>query len=330
MKRILSVLLALCLVTGILPLSVSAETPASGTDDTPIVNLRNGGTTAVAWTGDGGIQILTKNAQGDPMADVSIPGAPQPGKPFSDVGSGWYKDDVNAVTGLGLFSGTSGTEFSPNAPMTRGMLATVLHRLGGLVEYGADSDAFADVPSDTWYTDAVKWAQAAGVVTGTGNGNFNPDGRVTREQLVTMLYRFAEQTGMDSYDSANLSAFPDAGKVSSFAGHAMSWAVGEGLVQGREGYLAPQGKATRAEVAAVLNRFVQYLKSGKGCDSWNYCERCGKCYANMMVFERICDNCNEKCTNCGTVIEYSGGIDGYCVDCYKQLFPDKPIPEDFL
>ena len=143
--------------------------------------------------------------------------------------------------------------------MTRGMLATVLHRLSGTVGYGLGTGNFPDVASGTWYKDAVDWAQATGVVTGTGNG-FEPNKDITREQLVTMLYRYAQLIGADDGTSANIAGFADSGSVSGYAQDAMRWAVAQGFVSGvGNNRLDPTGKATRAQVAAILTRFTDYL-----------------------------------------------------------------------
>lgn len=245
-----------------MPAPDNSPSPSPGTDDTvATVTLPGGGKATTIKSADGGIKIITENAQGKTTANISIPGDPGPAKAFSDVHSGdWYKSAVDAVTSLGLFSGTSAVNFSPNTAMTRGMIVTVLYQLSGKVDYGVGSGAFDDVASGAWYTDAVEWARAANVAAGIGNNRFDPNGSVTREQLVTMLYRYAELIGKDSGNRKDISSFPDSGQVSSYAQDAVSWAVAEGFVQGRGRYLAPRGNATRAEAATILNQFVSYLK----------------------------------------------------------------------
>lgn len=244
------------------PTPDNIPSPSPDTDDTvTTVTLPDGSRSTTVRSVNGGIKIITENAQEIITANISIPGDPGPAKSFSDVrGNAWYKKDVDTVASLGLFSGTSPANFSPEATMTRGMLATVVYRLSGKVDYGVGSGTFGDVAPNTWYTDAVEWAQATSIVVGIGNNNFNPNGDVTREQLVTMLYRYAKLIGKDSENSKDISSFPDSGKVSSYAQDAMSWAVAEGFVQGRGDYLAPRDNVTRAEAAALQNRFVSYLK----------------------------------------------------------------------
>ena len=141
--------------------------------------------------------------------------------------------------------------------MTRAMLATVLYRLEDAVATGANP--FADVADGTWYTEAVIWASAEGIVQGTGKG-FEPNENITREQIATMLYRYAKTIGLDVSGSAALDKFSDGDKTSSWAKDAMQWAVSVGLFQGDDvGTLRPQGDATRAEVAALLMRMVKLI-----------------------------------------------------------------------
>lgn len=177
-------------------------------------------------------------------------------KSFSDIGSGhWAADAIGFVTAHEFFNGTGGGSFSPNELMTRSMLVTVLHRVS--MEDATTASAFPDVARDTWYTDAVDWAAASGVVTGTGAG-FDPDGSITREQLCTILVRFMEYAGIELDETASTSGLNDLGTVSSWAGDSMELCVKYGLITGKPGGLSdPQGTATRAEIAAILARFVQ-------------------------------------------------------------------------
>ncbi|MDD7771724.1 MAG: S-layer homology domain-containing protein [Firmicutes bacterium] len=180
-----------------------------------------------------------------------------PSNPFTDVeGTGhWTHAGIDFAISHGLFSGMSATTFEPDTAMTRSMLVTVLWRYADMPIEGRNS--FTDVPYGTWYTDAVSWAMYNGVVTGVGNNKFNPDGKITREQMATILYRYAKSSGIDTSKRANLSSFPDSGKISSYAKEALQWAVAEGLINGSDGKLLPQGNATRAQVAAILMRFIQ-------------------------------------------------------------------------
>ena len=164
---------------------------------------------------------------------------------------------------MGLFNGTSPAKFSPHKPMTRAILVTVLWRLDGEKTPAAPAD-FADVPGNSWYADAVAWASENGIVNGVGKGKFNPDGNVTREQMATILRRYAESKGLDVSQSADLSPYPDAGEVSAYATDAMAWANGAALINGNKiggiSYLQPKGNATRALVATILMRYVMYAE----------------------------------------------------------------------
>ena len=167
---------------------------------------------------------------------------PTTGSSFTDVPSGsWYADAANYVSEKGLMNGTSKNSFSPNAPTTRGMIVTILARVEGVNTNGTP-----------WYAAGQKWAMDNGISDGT-----NMIGEVTREQLAAILYRYAKQKGYDVSKSAALTAFSDADKVSGYAAEAMQWAVAEGLLQGSNGKLNPQGSATRAQVATILMRFMQ-------------------------------------------------------------------------
>jgi hypothetical protein len=183
---------------------------------------------------------------------------------FADVAAGiWYDDAVKFATARELFLGTSATEFSPNANMTRAMLATVLWRLENQPPATPNSSLltpnYTDIPAGQYYTDAIAWASANGIVNGMGDGTFAPDASITREQLVTMLYRYAIWLGMDTaVDGDALDAtFTDGGLTSEWAADAMRWAVAKGMVNGMgDGTLNPKGTATRAQVAVLFMRFV--------------------------------------------------------------------------
>ncbi len=169
---------------------------------------------------------------------------PTTGSSFTDVPAGsWYEEAVKYVSEKGLMNGTSSTAFSPNASTTRGMIVTILARVEGVNTSGTP-----------WYAAGQKWAMDNGISDGT-----NMVGEVTREQLATILYRYAKQKGYDVSKSAALTAFSDADKVSGYASEAMQWAVAEGLLQGSNGKLNPQGSATRAQVATILMRFMEKI-----------------------------------------------------------------------
>lgn len=193
-----------------------------------------------------------------PAVDNTKPASDsKPKLPFTDVStSDWFYSDVMFVYENGLFSGTDSRSFSPNASMTRAMLVTVLYRLEG-EPAGTGSSSFSDVYSGSYYEKAVAWAAANGIVTGTGSTSFSPDAKVTREQLAAILYRYAQYKKLDTDAGAKLDSFSDAGNVSGYASEALSWAVSEGLINGASGRLMPKGDATRAQVAAILHRFVE-------------------------------------------------------------------------
>lgn len=193
-----------------------------------------------------------------PGADNKKPASkPEVKLPFTDVStSDWFYDDVAFVYENGLFSGTDSRSFSPNASMTRAMLVTVLYRLEGEPTVTGRS-SFTDVRSGAYYEKAVIWAAANGIVTGTDSTSFSPDAKVTREQLAAILYRYAQYRKLDTDASAKLNSFTDADSVSAYASEALGWAVSEGLINGASGKLMPKGDATRAQVAAILHRFVK-------------------------------------------------------------------------
>ena len=173
---------------------------------------------------------------------------------FPDVPeSKWYKSAVDFVSSHGLFQGTN-NGFEPSLYMNRAMLATVLYRLEDAAAEG--TNPFEDIAAGTWYTDAVIWASENGIVNGTGTG-FQPMRNVTREQIATMLFRYAKYLGLDTGASSALDAFPDGSETADWAREAMQWAVSVGLFQGNtDGSLNPKGDATRAEVAALMQRMV--------------------------------------------------------------------------
>ena len=181
-----------------------------------------------------------------------------PSKPFTDVDiTQWYHEGIDYVLLEGLFKGTSATTFEPNAAMTRAMLVTVLHRLEGTP--AATGNPFSDVASGNWYTDAVAWANAKGIVKGYDSDTFGTNDFVTREQLATILYRYAGYKGYDVSvgEDTNILSYEDAFNISEYAIPAIQWACGAGIMQGDGAKLDPQGNATRAQVAAMLMRFLE-------------------------------------------------------------------------
>ena len=167
----------------------------------------------------------------------------------------WFAEAVDFVVAQGLFAGISETEFGPNVEMSRAMLVTVLYRLSGETSNG--DSGFTDVPADAWYSAAVAWAKEVGVVSGISETAFAPNQPITREQMATILYSYANaQVGEDAKTA--LAAFTDAGNISSYATVPMSWAVEQGLLSGVGNQtLEPQGVATRAQVATILRQFLK-------------------------------------------------------------------------
>lgn len=180
------------------------------------------------------------------------------GLPFADVPSGsWYYDDVAYVYDTGLMTGLTVTAFGPNLSTTRGMIVTILWRMENepAAKHGCP---FADVRRGSYYEQAIAWASENGIVTGFDASTFAPDRAITREQLAAILFRFAAYRGMDAVTlRENLSSFQDQAAISAYAVSALNWAVGEGLMQGTGDKLEPTGSATRAQVAAMLRRFMQ-------------------------------------------------------------------------
>lgn len=176
---------------------------------------------------------------------------------FDDVdASAWYADGVYYVAGQGIMTGSGNGAFSPDTVMSRAMLVQVLYNLEGQPE--TDASAFTDVAADAWYADAVAWAADAGIVTGVSDTTFAPDVTMTREQIATILYRYAAYKGYDMTASNDLSGYADAGEIGSYAVEAMGWANGAGLITGSTATtLNPLGSATRAEVATILMRFLE-------------------------------------------------------------------------
>ena len=181
----------------------------------------------------------------------------QPDTRFDDVAkSAWYYKAVEYVAENGIMSGVSAREFAPNAGFSRAMLAQTLYAMSGKPAVKAES-TFADVAANAWYADAVNWAAEKGYVSGVGDGKFAPDASVTREQMALILYRYA---GSPDASGMVLREFADGDSVSAYAVDAIRWAVHEGLISGMENNtLAPQGTATRAQVAQILMNFHQKL-----------------------------------------------------------------------
>ena len=209
---------------------------------------------AVAVTEQAGGTYTFTMPNGQVTVTVTFEQAPLP---FPDVTEGdWFYDAVRYAYETGLMDGVEDNLFAPNSETTRAQLVTILYRLAGEPEPGGDS-GFSDVAAGIWYTDAVAWAAENGIVNGVSDTEFAPGDDITREQLAAILYRYAACQGYDVSQRADLSGFGDASSISGYAQEALSWAHAQGLVLGFEdGSLRPQGTASRAQIAAVLMRFL--------------------------------------------------------------------------
>lgn len=181
---------------------------------------------------------------------------------FSDVSANaWYANEVDYVTQKGWMNGVGNGRFDPAGSMSRAMVVTVLHRMSGAPD--AASAGFTDVPADAWYTAAVNWAAANEIVNGVGNNRFSPKSAITRQEFVTMLYRYAQKSGADTSTLQNLYPFADADRVSDWSETAMRWSIAKGIIEGvAEGgktWLKPKDLANRAQAAAILMRYDQIL-----------------------------------------------------------------------
>ncbi|OON93818.1 MAG: hypothetical protein ATN33_05170 [Epulopiscium sp. Nele67-Bin001] len=182
-------------------------------------------------------------------------------KVFSDVAmSDWFYADVASVYTKGLIRGVTDTEFMPYESATRAQLATILHRLDGNVQVPSFS-GFLDVSNGAWYTPSIAWATNAGIYNGYEDGTFRPDLEITREQLVTVLHNYAHYKGYNTSKVSAISSYSDSDQVSAWATPAMQWAVGNNIIGGKDGnILDPSGTATRAEIAAIITRFINNVR----------------------------------------------------------------------
>ena len=214
---------------------------------------------AVAALEDGSYQFT--QPRGTVTINVTFAKKPVEPLPFVDVAAeDWYGDAVAAVYAQGLMMGTAEDTFAPELAATRGMVVSILHRLTGSPTVSAE--VFEDVTADDWYGQAVAWAASEGIASGTSADTFSPNAAVTREQLAALLCNFAAQQGMDTTARSDLSSFENAETVSDWAQDAVSWAHAEGLLAGTSATtLSPQGEATRAQLAAMLVRFSDYLEN---------------------------------------------------------------------
>ncbi len=177
--------------------------------------------------------------------------------PFTDVSKNkWYAESIAYVYEKGLMQGTSANSFEPNSTTSRSMMVTTLYRMAGEPETTGES--FPDVPADTWYSKAASWAKQTGVFTGYPDGRLGVNDDIAREQVVSVLMRYAEMQGIDVSATKELDGFKDSGMISPYAQKAFGWAVETGIIMGdNKGFLNPRGNATRAEIATILMRADQ-------------------------------------------------------------------------
>ena len=227
--------------------------------DNYVNNLKEWCTKRVLWLSDHlapGVDIVTFHGGTVKTDGSDVSG--DTGMPFVDVKSGdWFCPYVKYVYDNGLFAGTSETTFEPNTAMTRGMFVTVLWAREG--KPSAKDSTFKDLKAD-WYKTAVNWAAANGIIGGYDAEHFGPDDYVTRQQMAAIMYQYAKYKGYDTEANGSLDQFKDASSVASYAETAMKWAVGHRIIAGTGNGLEPDGNATRAQVAVVLQAFNNNVK----------------------------------------------------------------------
>lgn len=225
----------------------------SGASGGSVVVSENGATTTTTTITPG--QDVSVTLDGDINEE---PDTPAGDMPFTDVRtSDWFYDPVKYVYEEGLMTGTGATAFAPNVTTTRAMIVSILYRLEGGPVVSGNSSPFNDVHTSDWYYDAVRWAERTGVVGGVGDGRFAPNTAITREQLAAMLMNYANYKHQNVSARADLSRYSDADRVSAWAEDAVAWANAEGYISGMTATtIAPQGSATRAQVAAILQRYL--------------------------------------------------------------------------
>lgn len=246
--------------------SVEAAVTVPQGVDSVVVNIPctpSAGTVALLVEQDGSTQVLPKSAVTADGVAVRLDGSAKlrltdNSKSFSDVeGDSWYEAGIQYAASRELLRGVGGGRYAPMDTMDRAMLVTALHRLERTPQ-GADA-SFSDVEEGTWYADSVSWAAQAGIVQGVAPGSFAPHAPLTRESLAVLLYRYADQQGLDLSARSQLSGFADSGAVSPWAEDALSWACASGLLEGDGGSLRPGAACTRAEASVILERFASLL-----------------------------------------------------------------------
>lgn len=231
--------------------------------DQVTVTDKNGKTVEVKANSDGTYSFVMPAKAAQPVTvKVTFKEEEQvhvcPSEKYTDVNTAaWYHEGVDYAIKNGLMEGVGSNLFAPDATTTRAMVVTILYRLDGEPAVTKDIP-FADVPAGQWYSNAINWAAANGIVDGYGNGKFGPDDTITREQMAAILYHYASYKGYSVSDLANLTGYTDAASVSEWAATAMRWAVAEGLIEGTSATtLSPSGDSTRAQVATILMRFCE-------------------------------------------------------------------------
>ena len=225
--------------------------PAEDTGKVLVIVNEDGSETVVkkSVAGEDGISAVLEGSATVKLVDNK--------KEFKDVAKHWGASAIEFATSRELFNGVDEGVFDPDGTMTRAMLVTVLHRLEGEPEHGGHNHGFEDVAHDQWYSDAVAWANELGIVEGHSDEEFDPHGEVTREQIAVILHRYAEYLEMSTHHKGDMTQFHDHHKTSDWALEANTWAVGAGLINGKDGNrLDPTSDATRAEVATILERLV--------------------------------------------------------------------------
>ena len=228
-----------------------------GTPVYPRIRIRNRADIVCTKGADQPVGPVTPVNPGKPSTPTT-PDKPTDGFKFTDVSrNDWFYGDVSYVYENGIMDGVSAETFAPNATLTRGMIVTILYRMENKPAVTGASK-FTDVDANEWYGAPVAWAAENGIVTGYSETTFGPNDPVTREQLAAILYRYAVYKGMSAVTrEQNLSRFTDADQISAYAVPAMNWAVGKGLINGADGKLSPKASATRAQVAAIIHRYLE-------------------------------------------------------------------------
>ncbi len=213
-------------------------------------------------TAEKNVTITVTSSRGETVAQVKLPGQiPAPETKFEDVPADhWAEKAINTMAGLGLVKGVGGNRYDMTSAMTRGSLATVLYRLSN--GRAAGGIEFGDVERDEWYAESISWAAKYGIVQGVGENLFKPKDIISREQLAVMLCRYAEVLGMEVESSAKvLERFSDGEKTGEWAAEGVAWCVEKGILQGKGGsVLDPKADVSRAEVAVMLERFVELMR----------------------------------------------------------------------